>query len=289
MKQAFSKITLVLVCFLVMPAYPWQDDLDINLRHPGELFPRKDGVHFFDAALAEVRIGRYIYGSKNHVWRGGVLGDVAFIRTSTLLWHMSLVQETLIDDQNDIYFRLVEAYYQALIGVKWRLGPGAFHLGFRHRCAHGLDNAVLNRITIKSGPLASYAWAFSLHPFEFIGESGINAYVFGQNGDLENQPKGNGFFVLKGIWPIKEYFQLIMASGVAMELLGRGNNSVYGLFDSWERVRFSPLVNGRLALRFIKNGLKTDIALQFSQNIDSALSERTDKTSTLLLGADFLW
>src|SRR5271163_124452 len=116
-------VWLFLAMLLVVPTHATLNDLDINLRHPFEQFAKSDGVFFLDNALAEVALGRYVAGSDHQKWRGGVSGDVTLVSSKNVLWHMSLAEDTLGDDQNDIGFRLLMGYFQALTGVKWMLGP----------------------------------------------------------------------------------------------------------------------------------------------------------------------
>lgn len=280
---------LLVAALVVGPSQAWQDDIDLSLRHPFVQRAQKDGVSIFSQPIAEVRLGRYLVASDNHAWRGGVMGNVSLLATPQVLWHMGLAQETLADGQNDIHFRLNEAYYQALTGVKWVLGPGMAHLGFRHRCSHGLDNAVHNRITIRSGLIASYHGYWTLKNSMIIFEPGINWYVFGQNSDHERQPRGNVFLAALADWVITEPFHGIFAFGVESELMTAGGKTLYGPFDGGENVRFIPRVSGRIALRRTNEKVSSDIALYFVQNVDSSMGSTTNLTSSLLLGLDFLW
>lgn len=287
--------SLKVLCWLLMMVLPvkpieaWQDDLDINLRHPLEQFSPRDGVIVFNKALAEIRLGRYLVADQNHGWRGGVMGNISLLATPTFMWNMGLAQETLADDHNDINFRLNEAYYQALTGLNWLLGPGVFKLGFRHRCSHGIDNAVENRITIRSGPVIGYHGWFSLNPIKFFFEAGINYYLFGQNTDLSHQQKGNLFLAIHSDWTFKEPYHLVFSAGMHTELFGHGLKTVYGPFDSNRHLGIVPLFSSRLALRRVFDHVTTDLMLSFIQNADSAMSLKTKPTSSLLGGIDFLW
>ena len=280
---------LLVASLMVGPSQAWQDDIDLNLRHPFVQRAQKDGVSLFSKPIAEVRLGRYLLASNHHAWRGGVMGNVSLLATPQVLWHMGLAQETLADGQNDIHFRLTEAYYQALTGVKWILGPGMAHVGFRHRCSHGLDNAVHNRITIRSGITASYHGYWVFKNSMIIFEPGMNWYVFGQNSDHESQPRGNVFLAALADWVLSEPFHGIVALGMQGELMIAGSKTLYGPFDGGHNVRLKPLMSARLALRMAQENLSSDLALYFVQNVDSSMGKKTDPTSSLLLGLDFLW
>lgn len=289
MMRGKASRSILCAMLLFVPGHAWQDDLTINLRHPLEQFAVGDGVRFFNQALAEVRLGPYLKASENHFWRGGAMGDVSLVQVNQLLWHMGLAMETLADDQNDISFRLVQVYYQALTGLAWNLGSGALQVGYRHRCSHGADHAVSSRITIKSGLITSYHWVTKLKQVDLNVEPGINWYMVGQNSDHDNQPKGNAFLALKAQWPLRDPLHLVMASGISLEIVGQGYNTLYGPFDALNNLRVEPLFSGRLALRVQQKAMKSDFALHFSQNIDSALTKRTTKSTSLLFAIDFLW
>lgn len=268
----------------------WQDDIDVNLKNPFSQFSTSSGISFLGGAHAEVRLGRYLSGGKNHGWRGGAEGDVSLINFGdAFLWHMGLNMETLADDNNDIYFRLVQVYYQALTGVKWRLGDGVFHVGVRHRCSHGADSAEISRITIRSGMTASYRHQLHYKKVQFRFEPGINVYLLGQNRDFSMQPKGGAFFSAQAQWPLRDPVFMFFSAGFNLELVGRGSKQVYLLWDRMLNYRVEPLFASRLAIRLIKKPLNCDFALHFAQNLDTGLSEKSQRTNSLSFDIDFQW
>lgn len=64
---------LLVASLMVGPSQAWQDDIDLNLRHPFVQRAQKDGVSLFSKPIAEVRLGRYLLASNHHAWRGGVI------------------------------------------------------------------------------------------------------------------------------------------------------------------------------------------------------------------------
>jgi hypothetical protein len=70
MRMGRASLWSLVVMLLFVPLHAWQDDLEINLRHPFESFSQRDGADFFGKALAEMRVGRYLKASENHVCIG---------------------------------------------------------------------------------------------------------------------------------------------------------------------------------------------------------------------------
>lgn len=284
-------LPICLALLVSLPTRAWQDDVVVNLRDSTRLFSKTRGFDFFNRAQAEVRLGRYLSGSKNHAWRGGAEGDIALLSfNDNLVWHMGLNMETLADDQNDIHFRLVQVYYQALTSIKWKLFDGVFHFGYRHRCNHGTDQAEQSRITIRSGPTIFYHWQYFITPSINVDiMPGLNVYLLGQNSDLTFQPKGNAFISSQLALPLIGAWQTLIALGLQGELVGQGHKWFYGIDHRHQNLRIEPLFAARVAIRVNKEFLKTDFALHFSQNLDSGLEKMVKKSSSLSLDVDFIW
>jgi hypothetical protein len=289
MKAFFLPICLALVVSLSTRA--WQDDVVVNLRDSTFLFSNISGFDFFNRAQAEIRLGRYLSGSKNQAWRGGAEGDIALLSfNDNLVWHMGLNMETLADNQNDIHFRLVQVYYQALTGIKWKLHDHVFHFGYRHRCNHGTDEAEKGRITIRSGPTFSYHWVYFINDsISFALMPGLNVYVLGQNSDLSFQPKGNAFISSQFTLPFVASWQTVVGLGLQGELVGRGHNWVYGINHPHQNLHVEPLFAARVALRVNKKFLKSDFAFHFAQNLDSGLEQVAKKSTSFSFDVDFMW
>lgn len=270
-------------------SFSWQDDIAVNLRDPFAHFKKNNGFGFLDGALAEVLLGRYLVATKNHVWRGGVEGDVALLSYGDVLLHFGLNVETLADDLNDIHFRLVHVYYQALTGIKWRLGSGILHAGVRHRCNHGADAAEMGRITIRLGFTSSYHWTWRRQFLEIDLLSGLNAYVLGQNNDFSMQPKGGMFFSANATWPVIGPMFFTTGIGTNFELITVGNNWVYLIHDSINDWHIEPLFAGRIAVRFRGEKANSDWGFRFAQNLDSGLGKRSQKIGNFSFDIDFWW
>lgn len=291
MKPRCSRLALLLsVCLWLPTLVGWQDDIEINLRNPYSQFGDNLGMGFFQGANAEVRLGRYLVSPDGHIWRGGVEGDVAlFSYGQRWLWHMGLNMETLADDKNDIYFRLVQVYYQALTGVKLKLGPGLFYAGYRHRCNHGTDGAAESRITIRSGLTSSYHWILKAKSIQFDIKPGVNLYVLGQNRDFLSHPRGGLFITTNAVWPLIKPFFMVMGVGANLEMVSESNRYLYFVGDQFSAWRLEPLWAGRLAIRIDQGLVTTDFGLHFAQNLDSGLGVRAQKTNALSFDIDFLW
>ncbi len=285
-------VTLVFLCaaLLVPPGFGWQDDVEINLRNPYGQFSGERGIGFFRGATSEVRLGRYLVGSDYQRWQGGVEGDVSLVNYGDLwLWHMGLNMETLADDNNEINFRLVQVYYQALTGVRAPLGPGVLHVGYRHRCSHGTDRATNSRITIRSGLTASYHWLLRFRSLQFDIKPGANVYLLGQNSDIDSQPRAAAFLSTNMVVPISAPFALVIGAGIDWELVTVSNKFLYLIGDRFSHWHLEPLLAARLASRVEQDVVKADFGLQFSQNLDLSIGEKAHKVSALSLAVDFSW
>lgn len=267
----------------------WQDDITINLRDPFAQFFKSDGFGFLNGATAEVLLGRYLVGTPNHIWRGGVEGDVALLNFGDGLWHFGLNAETLADDNNDIHFRLVHVYYQAMTGIKWRLGPGVLHAGIRHRCNHGADSAEQGRITIRLGLTSSYHWTWRRQFLDLDILSGLNVYIFGQNKDFAMQPRGGAFFTVNATWPLVHSLFFTTGLGTNFELISIGNNWLYLISDPSNGFRIEPLFAGRIAVRFRGEKAFSDWGFRFTENLDSGLGIQAKTVSNFSFDIDFFW
>ncbi|HXW53917.1 MAG TPA: hypothetical protein VEL47_07420 [Myxococcota bacterium] len=285
-----STIFLVGLWLCALRTFGWQDDVAVLLSDEVPNFARHPGLGYLSGASAEVRLGRYLVGEENFGWRGGVGGDVSLLSFGEkLVWHMGLNMETLADDQNDINFRLVQVYYQALTGVKWRLDDGVLYFGYRHRCSHGTDNAEVGRITIRSGLTTSYQWTLNRGRFRLDLKPGINVYLLGQNHDKAAQPKGGAFVSAQALWPIRGPVFAVMGAGLNLELVGSSQRAVYAISDGWNSLRLEPLFASRVAIRLDNQKLKCDFALHFAQNLDSGIKPLARRTSNLSFDVDFMW
>lgn len=268
----------------------WQDDVDVFLQDPVVQFPQEGGFGFLSGASSQLRIGRYLVGDENHASRGGVEADVSLLNFGdSTLWHAGINVETLIDDLNDIKFRLVQVYYQVLTGIKWKLGSGVLHTGLRHRCSHGVDGAVDSRILIRSGLTASYQWEWLRPKFKLDVMPGMNIYLLGQNKDLNTQQRGNLFATAQTAWLITGPAWFVIAAGAHLEMVGRGDNWVFGVNGALGDWYLQPLFAGRVAVRFERGRTKSEIGWQFSQILDSGFGERAIKSTNLSMNVDFAW
>ena len=273
----------------ILPLFGWQDDVNLNLRNPFSHFG-KAGFGLFRGAAAEVRLGRYLFGSENHMWRGAVEGDVALIQFSDrVLWQFGLNMETLADDLNDIHFRLVQVYYQALTGVKIKLGPGLLHAGIRHRCNHGTDKATVSRVIIRLGLTSSYQWIIPVSAMRFDILPGINVYILGQNRDHTSQALGGAFLSAAATWPIRLPVYMRISAGGNLELVGSGANAVYLISDKFSLLTIEPLFAAKLSMRVDDDPVVADIGFHFSQNLDSGIGDKATRANVFSFDIDFLW
>ncbi|MCA9507629.1 MAG: hypothetical protein KC505_04310 [Myxococcales bacterium] len=285
--QNISINLLLMCCAQIIIAA--QDDNSLIFRGH---FPavEKKGVSFLNSFASEANITRYLIANQHHVWRARVMSDVGLINFSpSVLWHTGLTMETLVDNQNDINFRLVQVYYQVLTAFDWNLGDQSFRFGYRHRCSHGTDGAVSSRITIRSGPTLVYQKNWLLKHANISIEPGTNLYLIGQNSDLMNQLRGELFFNSQVLFPVYNSLSLLFVSGINFLFNSEGNNFLYFPFSPLKNWEIIPLWGARLALRVEPGRIKSDIGLAYRQNFDSSLGHHAEKLHLLSLELNFMW
>lgn len=134
------------------------------------VYPKVVGAHAYDAALASRT----------------VLLDFG----GAAVWTLGLSAQTVVDQGNDIGFRLTRLFYDARTGADFHWGPGVARLHWVHRCSHGVDGALEGRILIRSGLDLGYRWAIDglFGRLEVDGQAHLT--VIGQNEDLATQNRG---------------------------------------------------------------------------------------------------
>ncbi|MFT4627360.1 MAG: hypothetical protein ACI8PZ_006044 [Myxococcota bacterium] len=176
---------------LTWVALATQDDVRLPLDPPARWLPVEEGVTPLPTLLPQASLAVYPVGGPVHVWHGRVeveVGQVGFGPRAA--WTGGLSMETVADDRNSIDFRLVRLFYDAHQEARFALGPGVAHVGYRHRCSHGADDAVEDRILIRSGP--AMGWVGEWTSGRWIGRAGgdLEWTLLGQNPDREFQPRG---------------------------------------------------------------------------------------------------
>lgn len=286
------RLLLVLLNVLVIAhgAFAWQDDVDVFAYDPRKQMASESGFGFLSGASAHMRMARYLFGDRHHGWRGAADGDVALLNFGTQgLWHFGLNVETLVDDLNDIHFRLVQVYYQALTRISWQFPSSVLHVGIRHRCSHGVDGAVQSRILIRSGLTASYHWYWYADKFTFDVVPGFNLYLLGQNKDLATQQRGNINAHVQGAWLVAAPMWMVVAVGTTLELVGNGDNWVYSIASPLRNARVEPLFGGRVAVRIKRGAILSEIGVQFSQILDNGYYDEAKGSNNLSFNLDFAW
>lgn len=280
-------IFIVLLFILAQPVLGRQDDVDLIFSP--RVFDTTKQIIFLPSAQAQLRLGRYIGSDDNHGWRGGASGEIVLFGIYKTLLHGGLDIETLVDDQNDIYFRLVQVYYQTKIGISWQLGPGVWTWGLQHRCSHGADNAVLGRILIRSGIQTSYFWSIDLKPVILNMRARADIYLIGQNQDLSAQARGGFSFGGEALMPLRGPWFMVIAGGFASEIRALGKSFVYNIASYATDFKLDNLFSLKLALRYKNKNIHSDYALLFSQIGDTGFGAINNKHSGVSFDVNFYW
>ncbi len=224
-----------------MPAAAYQDDVPLRFSAPDALFDGRGGVRGLVGATATLDLSRYILGGDYHVWHGRAAGDIALMGFGPdVHWRMGLSVQTVADHRNSIDFRLVRLYYEAPLAVDWRVGPGVATLMFRHRCGHGADSAVQDRILIRTNLELGYRAAWTLGGVDVQAESTFGVTVIGQNTDRAFQPRLLGTLTAGLVWRVGSRLSLTAGAGLGLAAHSAGNSppppndeGVYSLSDPW--------------------------------------------------------
>lgn len=281
-------LALIILAFAALNCFGWQNDIDLSFREIKNFAPENHLI-FLPSAQTEIRLGRFLLGDKNHAWFGGAEGDVILLATKKVAWRSSLNMETLADGGNQIYFRLVQVYYQTRMGISWLLGPGVLNIAYQHRCSHGADAAIIGRILIRSGLHASYHCPLDYKNFHFDVRAIANAYAVGQNADVLNQARGGSQINLQALWAFSQSWSMLFGAGVSVELMSSGTDSLYNLASLGSHWRLDNLLGAKLGMRYDAGFVKNDYALHFSQVLDTGLTNRQSKHSGLTFDIIFHW
>ncbi len=293
-------ITLCVALWLMWPAVTeaTQDDVLLPLLTPEAVLAAwgedKRGVSAVDQARGDTTVGIYVASPDDQRWYGRVGSDFSLLRGALWGVRMGLSAETVMDTGNGIDFRLIRLYYEVPIQVDVRLGPGVLSGGFRHRCSHGVDGAVADRILIRSGVDLSYLTRFDLGPvwLSALGEAHLT--MIGQNTDRDFQPRGMFTVAAQLEWPFVEgLLALIGGAGLGVAWIGQGGEidpeGVYGIGDepAFSMVEWLPAAT--LGVRFWGQGASVDLLIHYQRILDSGLTEQARPSSLTSVRLGFGW
>ncbi len=264
------------------------DDVDLKFRAPHHFFAPEFSL--LDQAKGEVWIGRYLVADDYHGAKGGALGDVNLISFNANSYaHLGLGIETLIDDQNDINFRLVQTYYQALLGLGFKISEGLLSLDYQHRCSHGSDHAVDSRIMIRSGPRLSFHWPWHFGQVRLDLRAVNEIYLLAQNADLSSFPLSSLQLHSQLAWPIRGRWSMLVALGGGLDIHGESQKVFATIFSEKSQIKAKALFAGRLAMVINGTKLRSEFSLHFNQSNDTSLLRKAEPFSSLSFDLNFFY
>jgi hypothetical protein len=264
---------LFLFLTLVTPLHAQMTELPIPFA-PWEL-TLPEGEGFLTRTSSRFSAGVILYDSfaQSFRWSGFGEGEIILLSVDPVHWEWRLSMETTADDRNEIYFRLLRLYYQALTGVRISLRKNHFiFLGYQHRCSHGADGAEEGRILIRSGPNLSYLSVHSHPRAEFRFSLSFEPTLLGQNADSFHQPR----YLFSGrIEAEGKALPLMLSLGIGAFGITSGARETFHLLSPYYRHRTTTTLNLSLGQRFRgKDGILT-ILLRYSTIPDSGLNTTT--------------
>jgi hypothetical protein len=217
------------------------------------LFARSvgDGVDGLTAADGRLEFGFYAPANEAHTYHGTTAARVALLDFGgRAVWSTALSAQTVVDEGNDLGFRLSRLFYDVRTGVDWRLGPGFLRLHWIHRCSHGVDSSLEGRILIRNGLDLSYRWIeegkFGRLEADLLG----HVTVLGQNDDLANHNRGLVSGRVQWSHEAGARARILVGVGLGAMVVARGESWEYTLSESAAdpRVEWLPalVVGGQL-------------------------------------------
>ncbi len=265
-----------------------QDDVRLPLDTPSRWLPGAEGVTPLPTLGGQGSLAVYPVGGPVHVWHGRAELEVGLVGFGPkVAWTGGLSTETVADDRNSIDFRLVRLFYDAHQEVRVGLGPGVAHIGYRHRCSHGADDAVPDRILIRSGPAVGWLGEWRLDRWTLRAGGDLEWTLLGQNPDTTFQPRG----LLDGVGAAELHVSgslgWTLASGLGALLVGQDASWWWGPTAPLGPTRLVALPS--IATGPVVHGSGGDVrALVHLQRLaDSGVGPVTDPVTLLSIRVEF--
>ena len=258
----FSGLALALC---VGPASANQADVPLPLEASGALFAPggEDGLRALTVTRGQLGLGVYPKVVGAHAYDASLRARTVLLDFGgDAVWTAGLSAQTVVDEGNDIDFRLTRLFYDARTGVDFHWGPGVARAAWVHRCSHGVDGALEGRILIRSGLDLGYRWALDglFGRLELDGLAHVT--LIGQNDDLAAQNRG--LLSARAQWSHEAgpSARLVVGVGLGALFVARGEAWEYDITHSASDPRLEWLpaftVGGELA------GLGSRMSLLFS-------------------------
>lgn len=233
------------------------------------VYPKVAGAHAYDAALRSRT----------------VLLDFA----GEAVWTLGLSAQTVVDQGNDIDFRLTRLFYDARTGVDFEWGSGVARVHWVHRCSHGVDDALEGRILIRNGLDLGYRWRLDglFGTLELDGLAHLT--VVGQNDDLANQNRG--FLSARTQWSHEAGpgAQLLVGAGVGAMVVAQGESWEYDVTHSASSPRVEWLPALTIGGRLTGPGSTMELLFSSQRIADDGVTLTTRPRSLHAVRLRFLW
>ena len=268
-----------------------QSDVPLPLEESHALFiGGASGVRGLTVARGQLGFGVYPKVAGAHAYD-------AMLRSRTVLldfagdavWTLGLSAQTVVDQGNDIDFRLTRLFYDARTGVDFDWGPGVARVHWVHRCSHGVDDALEGRILIRNGLDFGYRWRVD-GLFGSLEVDGLAHLTFiGQNEDLETQNRG--LLSARTQWSHEAGpgSRLFVGAGIGAMVVAQGDSWEYDVSHgaSDPRVEWLPAftVGGQLA----GQGGTMELLFSTQRIADDGVTLTTRPRSLHSVRLRFLW
>lgn len=279
---------ILTVVFFSFSLFAHQDDVGNKTSLKTQTFLDEAEAGFLSQASSDLWLSYYLLGESFQKYRAGALGDVVLWQfTPHFLWHWDLSMETLVDDKNDINFRLTRLFYSTKTGLWWRLKYGVLSFDYHHRCSHGVDDTS-NRIWIRSGLNTAYQYDLKWHGL-WLFEVQNRVYLLGQNQDLSFLPKAALGLNINYSFPITQFLSLNTWLGGGGELISQGLKPLYFITSPWQDLDLAWFYVASTGIEYSSKKLSGFLGLSLNRNIDSGVGNSKSPSQALSLDFRFRW
>ncbi|MDD9966736.1 MAG: hypothetical protein OXR73_10945 [Myxococcales bacterium] len=237
--------------------------------------------------IAGYPVGEY------HSWHGRITVDLSVAKLGERgLYRMGLAMHTVADHRNDIYFRLTRLYYDATQLVEYRLGRGVVYAGLRHRCSHGIDDAVEGRILIRSGPELGHHHEVPLGPLRLAVRSFVHGNMIAQNPDTTFRPR----LLLASTAQVRfrtGSLELLASAGLGGALVSgteaASAGETFGFGSPWRNLKLVPLPAAALGMHAHGRVAAFTTVVHLQRLLDNGFGDRADSETLMAVELGFLW
>ena len=260
-----------------------QQDLEIPSINPHYFFNNSENGFLFKNH-SKLEVAKYLFNKKYHQLHGKLTSSIGFFKFNELLLIRSgLTMQTVADGNNEINFRLIRLYYDFYTTLEKKIDEkNLIYFAYRHKCSHGADSALVDRILIRSGPELGFKNQIKFNNNDLWNEVFIHFTLIGQNQDRNYQAKLLLAIQQKYIFNYKSNWSLFFAGGSGFSGWTKGKNEIFYGFKKLNKTHLNILPT--VATGFIKTNAKSkfEMGIYYQVNQDHGIGLLSEKNNNLI-------